>query len=158
GFVDDDPAKRGLRIHGVQVLGARDDLPRLVERHKPDEVLLAIPHAAPSTIRSIVRALEAARIPIKTLPHRRSAGDGKTAVGVLRSLAVEDLLARAPIGLDHRPVRSLIAGRRVMVTGAGGSIGSELCRQIVRLQPASLILLDRYENGLHAIRTELEDR
>jgi FlaA1/EpsC-like NDP-sugar epimerase len=157
GFVDDNQDKVGHRIHGVPVLGTRDDLPRILERYAPHEVLLAIPRADPVTVRSIVRSLEPFKIPIKTLPNLRDLIDGKTELSQIRSLAVEDLLARAPVGLDPVPVKNLIAGRRVMVTGAGGSIGSELCRQIAKLKPAALVMFERYENSLHAIRLELED-
>lgn len=157
GFIDDDRAKVGRRIHGVSVLGTREDLPKIVERWRPDEILLAIPSADAAALRAIVRALESFKVPIKTLPNLRDLIDGKIELGHIRSLAVEDLLARAPVGLDPRPVRQLIKGRRVMVTGAGGSIGSELCRQIVRLEPVSLVMFERYENSLHAIRLELED-
>src|SRR6185503_17871965 len=152
-----DLAKVGRRIHGVPVLGTRDDIARIIKRAGPDEVLLAIPKADPATVRSIVRTLEPFKIPIKTLPNLRDIISGKIEVQQIRSLAVEDLLARAPVGLDRQPVKHLIAGRRVMVTGAGGSIGSELCRQIVGLKPASLVMFDRYENSLHAVRLELED-
>lgn len=158
GFIDDDHSKLGRRIHNVPVLGTRNDLTSVLERYHPDEVLIAIPKADPATMRSIVRVLEPFKLPIKTLPNLRDIIDGKVEVGHIRSLAVEDLLSRAPVGLDPRPVKHLIAGRRVMVTGAGGSIGSELCRQIAALKPASLVMLDRYENTLHAIRLELEDR
>ncbi len=157
GFVDDDPAKQGHRIHGVPVLGTREDLSKILQRWRPDEVLLAIPHAEPGVVRSVVRSLEPFKIPIKTLPKLRDLLDGKLELSQIRSLAVEDLLARAPVGLDPIPVKHLVAGRRVLVTGAGGSIGSELCRQISRLKPASLVMFERYENSLHAIRTELED-
>jgi FlaA1/EpsC-like NDP-sugar epimerase len=158
GFIDDDSSKLGRRIHNVPVLGTRNDLPLVVEQYRPDEVLIALPNADPVNIRSIVRSLEPFKLAIKTLPNLRDIIDGKIQVDHIRSLAVEDLLVRAPVGLDPRPVKSLIAGRRVMVTGAGGSIGSELCRQIAKLRPASLVMLDRYENSLHAIRLELEDR
>ena len=107
--------------------------------------------------RSIIHALEPFKMPIKTLPNLRDIIDGKVEVSQIRSLAIEDLLTRAPVGLDPAPVRHLVEGRRVMVTGAGGSIGSELCRQIAQLHPASLVLFDRYENSLYAIRTELDD-
>jgi FlaA1/EpsC-like NDP-sugar epimerase len=157
GFVDDDPSKVGLRIHGVQVLGTREDLPKILRRVRPDEVLLAVPHAEPAAVRAIVRSLEPFKVPIKTLPNLRDLIDGRTELSQIRSLAVEDLLARAPVGLDPAPVKYLIAGRRVLVTGAGGSIGAELCRQIARLKPASLVMLERYENSLHGIRMELED-
>src|SRR4051812_6180514 len=157
GFVDDDATKTGLRIHGVAVLGTRKELPRILERSHPDEILLAMPNVQASVVREIIRALDAFDIPIKTLPNLSDIIDGKVEVEQIRSLAVEDLLARAPVGLDPAPVDRLIKGRRVMVTGAGGSIGSELCRQIARLRPGALVMLDRYENSLHAIRIELED-
>jgi FlaA1/EpsC-like NDP-sugar epimerase len=158
GFVDDDPWKVGRYIHGLCVLGTRDDLQRIFTQYKPHEVLLAMPRADAVAVRSIVKALERFHVPIKTLPNLRDLIDGKIELAQIRDLAVEDLLARAPVGLDRGPVRSLIKGRRVMVTGAGGSIGSELCRQIVKLQPASLVMFERYENSLHAVRLELEDQ
>src|SRR5206468_7449754 len=130
GLIDDDRAKVGLRIHGVPVLGTGHDVPAIIERFKPHEVLIAIPRAEPAAVRSIVRSLEPFKIPIKTLPNLRDLIDGKVDLAKIRSLSVEDLLVRSPVGLDIQPVKSLIAGRRVMVTGAGGSIGSELCRQI----------------------------
>ncbi|HSC28711.1 MAG TPA: nucleoside-diphosphate sugar epimerase/dehydratase [Vicinamibacterales bacterium] len=157
GFVDDDESKVGHRIHGIPVLGTRHDLAQIIRTRQPHEVLLAIPRAEPVAVRSIVRSLEPFKIPIKTLPNLRDLIDGKTEVSQIRSLSVEDLLSRAPVGLDPVPVRHLIAGRRVLVTGAGGSIGSELCRQIARQLPSALVMVERYENSLHAIRMELED-
>ena len=124
----------------------------ILKQYRPDEVLIAIPRAEPAAIRSIVRALEPFKIPIKTLPNLRDIIDGRVEIRQIRNLSIEDLLARAPVGLDRRPLHRLIAGRRVMVTGAGGSIGSELCRQIAGLKPASLVMFERYENSLHDIR------
>ena len=156
GFVDDDKAKRGRTIHGVSVLGGLDDLPRLTQSLRPDEVLLAIPGASSSRVREIVRALEPFKVAIKTVPKLRDIIDGNFELNQIRSLDIEDVLAREPVRLDPAPVRRLIRGRRILVTGAGGSIGSELCRQIADLDPASLVMLDRYENSLHAVRLELE--
>ncbi|HBH00750.1 MAG TPA: hypothetical protein DDZ42_02340 [Candidatus Rokubacteria bacterium] len=155
GFVDDDVVKVGQRIHGVKVLGTRHDVPRLMTAHAPDAVLVAMPRATPAAIRSIVRALEPFKVPIQTLPNLRDVLGGKVTVNEIRTLSMEDLLERAPVTLDITPVRRLLEGRRVLVTGAGGSIGSELSRQISALGPATLVLVDRYENGLHAVAQEL---
>src|SRR5215831_5436556 len=135
GFIDDDETKVGVAIHGVPVLGTRRDLPDILRRTNVSEILIAMPSAPVSTIRAIVSALEAFKVPIKTLPDLRSILDGNVTVSQIRNLALEDLLPRAPIGLDPSPVRRLIAGRNVLVTGAGGSIGSELCRQLAGMKP-----------------------
>jgi FlaA1/EpsC-like NDP-sugar epimerase len=158
GFIDDDPTKVGHRIHDVPVLGTRQDLQRILTAQRPDEVLIAIPSADPSLLRAIVRSLEPHNIPIKTLPQLRDLMSGRVELRQIRTLGFEDLLSRAPVGLDQAPLNRLIAGRRVLVTGAGGSIGGELCRQIAAMAPASLVMLDRYENGLHALHVELQDR
>jgi FlaA1/EpsC-like NDP-sugar epimerase len=158
GFVDDDPGKRGEQIHGVPVLGGRADLARIIEKTRPDDVLIAMPSAPASVTQDVVRTLQPFHVTITTLPNLREIISGKVAVEQIRKLAIEDLLARPPVGLDPAPVRELIAGRSVMVTGAGGSIGSELCRQIAALGPASLILFERYENTLFAIANELRRR
>jgi len=158
GLVDDDPRKKNLRVHNVRVLGTTEELSRILHENRPDEVLIAIPHADTAAVRAVVRTLEPFKVPIKTLPNLREIIDGRVDVAQIRGLAFEDLLVRAPVGLDRGPLKRLIAGRRVMVTGAGGSIGSELCRQIAQLKPAALVMLDRYENTLHAIRVELDAR
>jgi FlaA1/EpsC-like NDP-sugar epimerase len=157
GFVDDDRSKVGRRIHGVPVLGTRADMAGILKKYRPHEVLIAMPRAEPAAVRSIVRTLEPFKVPIKTLPNLRDIIDGRVEIGHIRNLVVDDLLTRAPVGLDPAPVQRLLRGRSVMVTGAGGSIGSELCRQIARLKPSSLVMLERYENSLHAIRMELDD-
>jgi FlaA1/EpsC-like NDP-sugar epimerase/ActR/RegA family two-component response regulator len=157
GFVDDDATKLGHRIHGVQILGTRQDVLKIMREHRPDEVLIAIPRGDPKAIRGMVKALEPFKVPITTLPSLRDLYGGKVTAQQIRNLSVEDLLSRTPVGLDPEPIRRLIAGKRVLVTGAGGSIGSELCRQIVALQPEDLVLYERYENGLYAISSELRE-
>ncbi len=155
GFIDDDKTKVGQRIHGVPVLGGRGELARIVEAYRPEELLLALPSASRETVRGVVRTLEPFKIRITTLPRLHDLIGTRVEVGQIRQLKVEDLLARDPIGLDYAPVRLFLRNKRVMVTGAGGSIGSELCRQIGAASPSQLILLDRYENGLFQIHQEL---
>jgi FlaA1/EpsC-like NDP-sugar epimerase len=158
GLIDDDRTRVGLRIHGVKVLGTRHDLPRIMRQTQPDAVLVAMPRANRATMRDVVGVLEPYNVPIQTLPSLRDIVGGRVTVNHIRTLSIEDLLERAPVDQDAGAVRDLIRGARVLVTGAGGSIGSELARQIARLEPASLVLIDRYENGLHAIMTELSAR
>jgi FlaA1/EpsC-like NDP-sugar epimerase len=157
GFVDDDPRKVGKRIHGVRVLGRREDLPWIMSRYAPDEVLVAAPRGGPRMLRSLVEALEPYKVPIKTLPHLHDILDGVVTMNQVRELSIEDLLPRPAVDLDRMPLERLIAGKRVLVTGAGGSIGSELCRQIAALAPASLVLFERYENSLYTILHDLHD-
>jgi len=155
GFVDDDPAKGGLKIHGLKVLGTRSDLGRVIATTRPDAVLVAIARAAPPTVRTIVKALEPFKVPIQKLPSLRDLLDGRVNVGQIRTLSIEDLLERAPVALDRNSIRSFIAGRDVLVTGAGGFIGRELCRQVLALGPRRMTILDRYENGLYAALNDL---
>ena len=157
GFVDDNPAKKGLRIRGVLVLGGRNELPRIIRKTGPDEILIAMPNVDAATVRDIVRVLEPFKLRITTLPKLSDILGGRIGLSQIRNLQPEDLLNRAPVGMDPTPVRRLVRGRRVMVTGAGGSIGSELCRQIAVLEPASIVLYERYENNLYGIAAELTD-
>jgi len=156
GFVDDAPWMTGQRIHGVPVLGTRQDLPKILRQERPHEVLIAVRGADPATVRSIVKVLEPYKMPIRTLPNLRDLKECRVGVTEIRDLSIEDLLTRAPVGLDTDRVRDLITDKRVLVTGAGGSIGSELSRQIAALHPESLLLYERYENSLYAVANDLE--
>jgi FlaA1/EpsC-like NDP-sugar epimerase len=158
GLIDDDPVKIGRRIHGVPVLGTREDIGEIIAQTQPHELLVAMPGADAATVRGVVEILQPYKVPVTTLPSVRDILDGRVTVSQIRDLTVEDLLPRAPIDLNIEPVRKLIGGSRVLVTGAGGSIGSELCRQIAALGPASLVLFERYENSLYAVTNDLVDR
>lgn len=157
GFVEDDPRWRGQCIHGVPVRGGLRDLVRIMLAVHPHEVLIAFTHPPPATIRAVVKLLEPFKVPLTRLPLVTDLVNGGASVTDIRQLRVEDLLDRLPIGLDPEPVRRLIEGRRILVTGAGGSIGSELCRQLAQWSPARLVLYERYEGGLYAIESQLHD-
>jgi FlaA1/EpsC-like NDP-sugar epimerase len=158
GFVDDDPRKRGDRINGVRVLGTTADLPHLLRDNRPDEVLIAIPSAPGAVRQRIVESCRAEEVPVKTLPglNELIAGDVDLA-GQIRAVQVEDVLGRQQVEVDLKLVAAYVQGRIVMVTGAGGSIGSELCRQLVRLGVAQLVLVDKGEAALFDIERELVD-
>lgn len=158
GFVDDDRHKTCQRIHGVKVLGTRDDLPAIMRTTMPDTVIIAMPSVRAGAIRDIAKLLLNYKASIKILPDLSLLLDGKSEVNQLRNLSVEDLLHRPRVALDRSLIADLLRNKRVLVTGAGGSIGSELCRQIISYEPASLILYERYENGLFAIHGELSHR
>ncbi len=160
GLVDDDERLQGTRIHGVRVLGGLQEVGRILAETAPEEALLAVPRADPATVRRFVSAFEQFKIPIRTLPYLRESFDGRFGTSEIRNLSVNDLLPRAPVGIDASSDEALpgfIKGRRVLVTGAGGSIGSELCRQIAALEPASLVLFERYENSLFTLVNTLAD-
>jgi FlaA1/EpsC-like NDP-sugar epimerase len=155
GFVDDDPTKRNMRILGVRVLGTTDELPRLVREFAPDEVLIAIPSASGDTRRRVVEAARASNVPVKTLPGLYELITGDVQLGQIRPVQVEDVLGREQVEVDLRRIGEYLEGHTVLVTGAGGSIGSELCRQIARMGPARLILVDNAETPLFEIEREL---
>jgi FlaA1/EpsC-like NDP-sugar epimerase len=158
GLVDDDPRKKNLRLHGVRVLGTTDELPGLLRERHPDELLIAIPSASGDVRERIVAMAREANVPVKTLPalHELIAGDFDLA-GQIRPVEVEDLLGREPVDVDLPSIAGYLAGEVVLVTGAGGSIGAELCRQIARMGPTRLVLVDNGEPGLFEIERELVD-
>ncbi len=158
GFVDDDVAKVGLRVAGTPVLGRIDHIPTLAQVHDVNEVLVAIPSAPPAVLRRIVRLCEEARIRHRVLPTLSELVGGRVMFTQMREVKVDDLLAREPVRLDLARVRAFIAGRTVLVTGAAGSIGSELCRQVAAQAPERVVLFDRHENGLFALEKELQAR
>ena len=156
GLIDDDPRKKNLRVHGVRVLGTTDDLHHVLGDNKPDEVLIAIPSAPGGVRQRVVETCRAARVPVKTLPalHELIAGDLNLA-GQIRPVQVEDVLGREPVDVDLGAVAAYVKGKTVLVTGAGGSIGGELSRQLARLGVARLVLVDKGEAQLFEIEREL---
>lgn len=155
GFVDDDPAKVGQSIHGLRVLGTRKDLATIIEAQQATEVIVAMPSAPPEVLRTVVESLQPSRIAIRIMPRLSDVVSGQLRTGPVRELELSDLMTRRPVGLDDGAVHRLVSGRRVLVTGAGGSIGSELCRQIASVGPSSLVLVDRYENTLFELLQDL---
>jgi FlaA1/EpsC-like NDP-sugar epimerase len=158
GFVDDDPRKRGTRIVGVRVLGTTDDLPHVLRDNRPDEVLIAIPSAPGSVRQRVLEMCRAEGVQVKTLPglNELIAGDVDLA-GQIRPVQVEDVLGRQQVEVDLELIASYLDGRTVLVTGAGGSIGSELCRQLARLGVAKLVLVEQAESALYEVERELVD-
>jgi FlaA1/EpsC-like NDP-sugar epimerase len=159
GFVDDDPVKRGLRIDGVRVRGnTENELPRILDDAEPDEVIIAIPSAPGATRGRIVRECRARGIPVRTLPTVfELLQTGGALARQMREVRVEDVLGREPVHMELESVGSYLASQTVLVTGAGGSIGAELCRQIARVEPHRIVLLDHAEDNLFAIQRELQD-
>jgi FlaA1/EpsC-like NDP-sugar epimerase len=156
GLVDDDPRKKNLRIHGVRVLGTTADLPHILRDNRPDELLIAMPSASGETRQRIVNIARDARVPVKTLPglYELISGDVNL-TGQIRPVQVEDVLGREPVEVDLERIASYLARQTVLVTGAGGSIGSELCRQIARLGASRIIMVDQAETPLYEIEREL---
>ncbi|KAF4516142.1 hypothetical protein B566_EDAN000380 [Ephemera danica] len=155
GFIDDDPVKRKMKIHGVPVVGTIADIKRAADRLEVHEIIVALPSAGTGTKQKILAASEGCTAPIKTLPNVKQLLGDPVSLQQVRAMSLEDLLQREPVQTDRQELRPLIAGKTVLVTGAGGSIGSELCRQIASYQPESLVLFERYENSLHALLLEL---
>lgn len=156
GFVDDDVGKRGVKIQGVPVLGLCDDIPAVVKHHDIEQVIIAMPTVPGKKIRYIVDLCDRFEVPTRTMPGIYELLDGKVNINQLRPVQIEDLLRRDPVRTDIEAVHSLIADHRVLITGAGGSIGSELCRQVMRCNPAELVLVGHGENSIFTIHQELQ--
>jgi FlaA1/EpsC-like NDP-sugar epimerase len=158
GYVDDDPRKQGMRVAGHKVLGTTSELPRVLDDTEPDEVIIAIP-SAPGILRQrVVTACRERGIPVRMLPTTfELLSGGVNLMRQVREVRVEDVLGREPVRVEIDRVGAYLRGRVVLVTGAGGSIGSELCRQIARVGPKRLVLVENAENALFEIRRELEE-
>jgi FlaA1/EpsC-like NDP-sugar epimerase len=155
GFVDDQKNKRGLDLHGVRVVGTIPQLPELVVQCDVDLLFLAIPSAGSAEMRRLVNYCEACRIPFHTLPSLQALAAGRVEVNALRKVNIEDLLGRDQVTLCWDKIAEAIQGHCILVTGAGGSIGSELCRQIMALKPSQIVLVDNNEFNLYRMEQEL---
>jgi FlaA1/EpsC-like NDP-sugar epimerase len=158
GFLDDDPKKKGKRIHGVPVLGSIPRIHDMAYRDEMDEILIATPSANTKQMRRIIEACEATGLKSRTTPGIGELIDGRISFKTIREVSYEDLLGRDPIELDLKSIGDYLKERVILVTGAGGSIGSELCRQIAQFEPKNLILFDKTENSLFHIEMEFRHR
>jgi FlaA1/EpsC-like NDP-sugar epimerase len=156
GLVDDNPRKHGLKIHGIPVVGGVDKLKEYIARTRTEEILIAVASATGEQMKRIVEACQKSKIPFKVLPSIGEIIKGKLSVTSMREIAYKDLLGRPAVHLDQQEIGGYLTGRTVLVTGAGGSIGSELCRQIIRFDPKRIILLDAGEENLYKIQMELQ--
>ena len=155
GFLDDDPAKQRHTIYSVTVIGKVDDLPSMIDLHKVDIVIIAIPSAPGQLVRMVNDVCRIKGIPSHTVPGVYELVGGKVSINRLREVDINDLLRREPVHVNDEAVGAALTGKRVLVTGAGGSIGRELCRQIARRNPAELVLLGHGENSIFEIFLEL---
>ena len=155
GFVDDDPAKLGASVHGIRVLGGTADLERLIDRHRVEQLVITMVRVDKAVLRKLVGRGEELGVRVRLMPGLHDILEGRVEVSRLREVRIEDLLGRDPIGMDKGELLRLIGGRTVLLTGAGGSIGSELASQVVALRPERLLLVDRAEAALFAVHQEL---
>lgn len=157
GFIDDDAGKQGRTIHGIPVLGDVENLAKVIKQEDIQQILIAVPSAKGDQIRRIVEACQQSSTSYKILPGIGDLIDGRVSVKLLRDISYEDLLGRSPVHLDTKGIRDYLDRKTILVTGSGGSIGSELCRQIMKYQPASIILVDSSEANLFNIQMEMQN-
>ncbi|MGA8260021.1 MAG: nucleoside-diphosphate sugar epimerase/dehydratase [Arenicellales bacterium] len=157
-FVDDDPTKVGKDVQGIRVAGGCGDLPALCERWNVDMILIAVPSATDRQMQRIVSICESTGVTFRTLPSVNDVVSGYVGIKDVRQVRIDDLLGREPIALNWKKIDAGLAGKRILVTGAGGSIGSELCRQLARVRPGALVLFEQNEFNLYTIERELKEQ
>lgn len=157
-FIDDNPGKMNYRAMGIPVVGNRNEIDEVVRRYSIDEIIVAIPSASHESLRDIVSKAQATGLPVKMLPHVGDILDGKVELSDLKSVDIEDLLGRSPVTLDMAGIADSLSGKVVLVTGGGGSIGSEIVRQIIPFRPRRIVVFDIYENNVYDLQQELRSR
>ena len=157
-IVDDAKAKQGSYLHGVKIMGTRDDIPRLVKKYHVDEIMLALPSAPAQEIKKILDICKETGCELKRLPGIYQLVNGEVGISKLKEVEVNDLLGREPVEVDLSAILDYVAGKTVLVTGGGGSIGSEICRQVAEHNPKRLVIVDIYENTAYDIQNELKNK
>lgn len=157
-FVDDNPQKQARELHGVRVVGTCDDIPQIVKTHVIDMILIALPSANASKMRRIAAICESTQKPVRTLPGMNDLVSGLVSVKNLREISLEDLLGRDPVSLDWAAISNVLESKDVLISGGGGSIGSELCRQVMSLNPKSLVIIDNSEYNLFCVQQDLVEK
>ncbi len=155
GFIDDDPAKKGVNIHGIPVLGNVDELPNVCKENNVDEIAIAMPSATAKQLRKVVQICEGAKVRFRTVPSVADIASGRFRVSQIRDVDINDLLGREAVQLDLETIGTYLDNKVILVTGAGGSIGSEMCRQVCHFKPELLLLVEQTENSLFFIEREL---
>ncbi len=158
GFVDDDVRKQGVRIHGVRVLGTTEQIKQLADELNVDEIAIAMPSATHRQMRQVIQRCEGTALRFSTVPDLVEIASGRVSVSQMRNVDINDLLGREPVQLDLQLIEEFVRGKVVMITGAGGSIGSEMCRQVGQFNPKQLVLVEQAENALFYIERELTSR
>ncbi|KKK55615.1 hypothetical protein LCGC14_3072770, partial [marine sediment metagenome] len=141
GFIDDNPRMQKMNIHGVQVLGTTDQLPEICQKHKIEEIAIAMPSATHSELRHVVQICQGTKVRFRTVPSITDIASGKLSVSQIRDVDIDDLLGRDVVQLDLAMIEKFLTGKTILVTGAGGSIGSEMCRQVCQFKPKRLLLV-----------------
>jgi FlaA1/EpsC-like NDP-sugar epimerase len=158
GFIDDDRDKQRMRLNGVPVLGQIDRLKSIVRKNKVEEVIFAIPSSPKETMRKVVGCCETVKVRFKTIPSLSDIIDDKISISQIKDVEIEDLLGRDPVVLDENSILQFLHGKKVLISGAAGSIGSEICRQVAKFKPAKMILIDNGETPLYHIEKELAEK
>ncbi|PIU52118.1 nucleoside-diphosphate sugar epimerase [Candidatus Desantisbacteria bacterium CG07_land_8_20_14_0_80_39_15] len=158
GFIDDDPDKKGRRIHNLKVLGTREDIPKIVSQKNIDEIIIAIPSAPGRIVREIVNYCQKVKVELKIVPEIPKILKEGVAFTDVRKVKPEDLLGRKTVEINNEDAKNFLQDKIILVTGAGGSIGSEICRQIVKFKPAQLIFYDHNENDVYFLELELKEK